>query len=85
MDDGACMTNSKYSNQVDDIFEDLMAGHNFEYAAKKVKDLIESVRSDSLDAAVAVLPEKIDYRGNGSDWNDAIDLAKSNLLKLKKG
>lgn len=41
-------------DQIDDIFEDLMVGHNFEYAAKAIKQLFKTHTANAaLDAQIS--------------------------------
>lgn len=67
------------NEQVDDIFEDLMVGHNFDYAANAVKDLIIDSRIDEVN--------KMPYNKAGDTSQSAKDYAthrRERVAALKK-
>jgi hypothetical protein len=68
-----------------------MKTHTTPQGVNAIMELLEQTRTNTIDAAIAALPEKLMSQNNiertqNAWWfNNAIDQAKSNILKLKKG
>lgn len=49
------MTKTEFEQKVDDIFENLITGHNFDYAGRAIKELAAAFHTQEVERAAQAL------------------------------